>query len=268
MFMKIAASAAAVLAAVAGFAAGAAAQAPTPEVKLAEKIVCPSINESNLSQPEIEAECLPRLGGAVVRDGEVLRVALRNGTTKAFKDGLTSCQQSKDPNACYYYVLRGYYPQNDAVVVERWLDGPTSFLLGAYMVERGTGRVLDIPREPYYSPDGSRFVSIFVCFDHCANRIDIWSIQDGAAKLEWRRRVKQGEQTYYYAFIEWQGNEQVKFRIYPEGIAEGDAGKPLLQDQAVDGKLVRSGQGWTLETPSMTEAARGASVPREPVTSR
>lgn len=227
MFMRAARPVmACLIAMIVGSAGGSAAQPAAPEAGTEEKGACPPVNADRLFAGVIEKACLPLLEGVAIRADDVLRILLRNGTTKAFKDSPSSCREARGPNTCFFHALSGYYPENDAVVVERRLDGPTQFLLGAYMVERATGRVIDLPTAPRFAPDRSRFVSMSVCADHCANRVDIWSIQDGVAKLEWRYRLKQqGEKTFAFQFVEWQGNEEIKLYILPEVSAEGDAGK-------------------------------------------
>lgn len=251
MFVRAALPVAWSAAIIIGLAGGAAAQPAAPEVKIGERVICSADKEADLFANERERRCLSRLDGIASREGKVLRIVLGNGTTKAFKDAPVSCWESKSPNACIFYALAAYYPANDAVVVERWLDkGPAHFRLGAYMMERAAGRVIELPNAPQYSPDGSRFVSLSVCADHCANRIDVWTVQDGLAKLEWRHRVKQqNEKTLFYEFVEWQGNEQIKLRILPEIEAQGDAGKDVNEAEAIGAKLTRVGQSWTLDPP-------------------
>jgi hypothetical protein len=225
----------------------AAAQANVPT----EPILCAPDKEG---PPKYGPSCESRLGGIVTHGDKVVRVTLRDGSTKAFRDAPLSCQDPASKLQCLYFKVKGYYPQNDAVVVQRWLDGgPTAWRLGSYMVERTRGRVIELPSDAVYSPDGARFVAMSACTDHCANRIDIWSIQDGTAKLEWRHQVKQsnkaGEKTYAYWFIDWVGNDAVKLRIAPEGEAPGDSGKDILDDQGVDALLRRGAQGWELQRP-------------------
>lgn len=117
------------------------------------------------------------------------------------------------------------------------------------MVERATGRVIDLPGEPHWSPDGLRFVSPSVCGDRCSNRVDVWSLRDGAAKLEWRQRIKQGEKTHFYGVEGWRGLEQVQLRITPETECDCDSGKDLIEAEAVDAMLTRVGPGWVLDSP-------------------
>jgi hypothetical protein len=250
MFVRAALPVAWSAATIVGLTSGATAQLAAPEVKIGERVVCSSLTEASKFASEVEKICLPRLNGIATREGDVLRIALRSGATKAFKDAPISCWEPKSQTACIYYTLTGHYPENDAIVVERWLGGPAHFRLGAYMMERATGRVIDLPNVPHHSPDGSRFISMSACADHCANRIDVWTVQDGLAKLEWRHRIKQQkEKTFAYEFVEWRGNEQIKLRILPEIEAQGDAGKDTNEAEAIDAKLTRAGQGWTLDSP-------------------
>lgn len=249
MFVRAVLLAMACLAAIAASAGSAAGQPAVPQAKISERIVCSSLIQPQKFPSEAEKACLPRLSGFAAREGSVLRIALRDGTTKAFKDAPISCHQSKAPNACIYYTLHSYHPENDAVVIERWVDrGPVQSVLGTYMLERATGRIADLPSEPYYSPDGSRFFSVRACGHRCPNRIDIWSVQDGAAKLEWRHRVRQEEpKTLSYEFAEWQGNEQVKLRILPEVPCECGLVKDVDEARAIVVNLTRTGQSWTLD---------------------
>jgi hypothetical protein len=230
-----------------GFAGEAVAQSAAPT----EPVLC---RPDKAGPPKYGPSCEPQLSGIVTQADKVIRVVLRNGTTRAFRDAPISCQLPNSKVQCLYYEVKGYYPQNDAVVVQRFLDGgPTSWRLGSYMVERASGRVIELPSDAYYSPDGTRFVAVSACTDYCANRVDIWSIENGAAKLEWRHRVKQpekpGGKTYAYWFLDWVGNDTVKLRIAPEGEAPGDSGKDVLDNEGVDAFLRRGSEGWLLHRP-------------------
>lgn len=112
-------TATAVMAGLAGatVATGATAQAPALEPP-GETIVCRWVEIKG--SLEMEQPCLPRFNGTAVRSGDILRVALRNGTTKAFTDAPLSCEDSKERYACTSFKLKGYYPQNDSVVVARY----------------------------------------------------------------------------------------------------------------------------------------------------
>jgi hypothetical protein len=229
---------------------GASAQSDTGEMLNGKRKRCSSNGEPGLWPDQLERECLARLDGIVAREGDVLRITLRDGATKAFKDAPPSCMQSKAGTPCVYYVLIGHHHENDAVVIERRLSGPTHSRLGAYMMELEAGRVIDLPGLPSYAPDGSRFISLAVCADHCANRIDIWEIRDGRAKLEWRHRVGQGTtNTFHYRLLNWQANEQVNLRIFREFEAEGDAGKGIDEAEGKHVRLTHTTQGWTFDPP-------------------
>ncbi|TCR60904.1 hypothetical protein [Bosea sp. BK604] len=136
------------------------------------------------------------------------------------------------------------------MVVQRWgVRWPIHVVLGAFMVERATGRIVDLPGPPHYAPSGARFLSLSVCGDNCSNRIDIWSVDDGVAKLEWRYRIKERtEKAFTYEFVEWEGNEQIKLRILPEIEAPGDLpGKVGDKSRSILASLTRTEQIWTLD---------------------
>ena len=55
------------------------------------------------------------------------------------------------------------------------------------LLQRVTGRLVDLPAEPRLSPDRQRFAVADVCAQHCSNEIAVWRVtRDGFRKeLRW-----------------------------------------------------------------------------------
>jgi hypothetical protein len=55
------------------------------------------------------------------------------------------------------------------------------------LLQRATGRLIDLPAEPRLSPDRQRFAVADVCVQHCGNEIAVWRVtRDGFRKeLRW-----------------------------------------------------------------------------------
>jgi hypothetical protein len=235
-------------AALAGMIGGAAAQTP-PTVKLTETIDCESEYEAYDASKSTafkdraaweQARCLPRLKGAASRDGDVLRLVLASGAVKSFKDLSSGCGVPSDPEKCTQHILAAFYPQNQAFLVLRQSDvGNARFL-----IERASGRVLSIPGPVHFSPDGRSFVSGSFCFEDCPDRLDVWSVQEGTAKLEWRFRTGHRRGHYDFTFRGWDGNDRVRYEI-----SKLDDDREAPKEVTLSSTLVRDGSNWRFDPP-------------------
>ena len=124
----------------------------------------------------IEALQLPRLPGLARRSGNALIVSL-------FPSGSTTFTDSDDPVNGRSYSLWDYFDGINSVVLYVTVGDDASFAL----LQRATGRLVDLPAEPRLSPDRQRFAVADVCAQHCGNEIAVWRVtRDGFRKeLRW-----------------------------------------------------------------------------------
>jgi len=124
----------------------------------------------------IEALQLARLPSLARRDGNTLTVSL-------FPSGSTTFTDSDDPVNGRSYSLWDYFDGINSVVLYVTAGDDASFAL----LQRATGRLVDLPAEPRLSPDRQRFAVADVCAQHCGNEIAVWRVtRDGFRKeLRW-----------------------------------------------------------------------------------
>jgi hypothetical protein len=128
----------------------------------------------------IETVQLPRLPGLARRDGNALIVSLFPSGSRAFID-------SDDPVNGRSYSLWDYLDAINSVVLYVTAGDDASFAL----LQRATGRLVDLPAEPRLSPDRQHFAVADVCAQHCGNEIAVWRVtRDGFRKeMRWNPGV-------------------------------------------------------------------------------
>jgi hypothetical protein len=175
-----------------------------------------------LARTEIEAACtgaedacplrpfdrtlqLPRLPGLARRDGNALIVSL-------FPSGSTAFTDSDDPVNGRSYSLWDYLDGINSVVIYVTAGDTASFAL----LQRTTGRLVDLPAEPRLSPDRQRFAVADVCAQHCGNEIAVWRVtRDGFRKeLRWTPGAAWSD-----AGATWRDADtlQIEFNVDPAG---------------------------------------------------
>ncbi|HEY2863185.1 MAG TPA: hypothetical protein VGK37_06165 [Casimicrobiaceae bacterium] len=124
----------------------------------------------------VEALQLARLPSLARREGNALIVSL-------FPSGNTTFTDSGDPVNGRSYSLWDYIDGINSVVLYVSAGDEASFAL----LQRATGRLVDLPAEPRLSPDRQHFVVADVCQRRCANEIAVWRVtRDGFRKeLRW-----------------------------------------------------------------------------------
>ena len=124
----------------------------------------------------IETMQLARLPSLARRDGSALVVSL-------FPSGSTTFTDSDDPVNGRSYSLWDYLDGINSVVLYVTAGDDASFAL----LQRASGRLVDLPAEPQLSPDRQHFAVVDVCAQHCGNEIAVWRVRrDGFRKeLRW-----------------------------------------------------------------------------------
>jgi hypothetical protein len=126
---------------------------------------------------KVEAVQLTRLPRLATREDDTLKVTLYPSGTAPFADVETS-------SGGRYYALWDFLdPINAAVIFT--IDGDdTKFTV----LQRVTGRKVELPAEPKLSPDRQRLVTADFCKERCVNELAVWRVsRDGIRKeLAWK----------------------------------------------------------------------------------
>lgn len=123
----------------------------------------------------VETLQLRRLPGLARRDGKALIVSL-------FPSGSTTFTDSDDPVNGRSYSLWDYLDGINSVVLYVTAGDDASFAL----LQRPTGRLVELPAEPRLSPDRQRFAVADVCVERCGNEIAVWCVTRGGFRKELR----------------------------------------------------------------------------------
>ena len=125
----------------------------------------------------VEAVQLPRLPNLAVRDKSDLRISLYPSGTVTFTDveALTGGRS---------YSLWDFISEINAVVLYVTDGDDATFLL----VQRTTGRKIELPSDPKLSPDRTRLVTADFCERRCTNEVVLWRVSRDSVRKElvWR----------------------------------------------------------------------------------
>jgi hypothetical protein len=143
----------------------------------------------------VEGVQLPRLPNLAVRDQSALRVSLYPSGTATFTD-------TEALNGGRSYSLWDFMSEINAVVLYVTDGDDASFTL----LQRTTGRKVELPADPKLSPDRARLVTADFCERRCSNELATWRVtRDGVRKeLSWRPR-----ETWSDAVATWKDADTV-----------------------------------------------------------
>ncbi len=150
------------LALVALLAAAAQAVPLTPEEL---KKVCAQAEDSPHCGRLVEEVQLGRLPSLAARDGAALKVSLFPSGTATFTD-------TEALNGGRSYSLWDYIGEINAVVLYTSDGDDVTFTL----LQRATGRKIELPAEPRLSPDRARLVTADFCEARCVNELAVWRV--------------------------------------------------------------------------------------------
>jgi hypothetical protein len=151
-----------------------------------------------------EAKCLEQLHGLASRNGDVLSLRLEGGETKTYKDDSAACNHAGD--SCSQTWLVGYLPVHQLFVLcNQGLQARHCSL-----ISRRDGDAATLEAQPHFSPDGNRFLVIAADDSNGRNDVIVFNSGSFPPLREWIYVPKQPRTTY--AFLRWEGNNQVKLR--------------------------------------------------------
>jgi hypothetical protein len=125
----------------------------------------------------VEGVQLQRLPNLAVREQSTLRVSLYPSGTTAFTD-------TEAINGGRSYSLWDFMSEINAVVLYV-TDGDDAMFT---LLQRTTGRKVELPADPKLSPDRARLVTADFCSSRCSNELAVWRVtRDGVRKEStWR----------------------------------------------------------------------------------
>ncbi len=128
----------------------------------------------------VEGVQLQRLPNLAVRDQSALRVSLYPSGTAAFTD-------TDAINGGRSYSLWDFMSEINAVVLYVTDGDDVTFTL----LQRTTGRKVELPADPKLSPDRARLVTADFCASRCSNELALWRVtRDGVRKEStWQPRA-------------------------------------------------------------------------------
>jgi hypothetical protein len=188
--------------------------------------------KANQANTNVEsAECLQRLQGLAVREGEMLRLNLENGQTKVYTSNAKACAEG--PGDCLVFQLVAFYPSMQSFVV-----AASSYECGHYeLVSRRSGTIVKYRATalPELSPTG-KYIALTDQNDACerGDELAIWSTATDPPVADLQYKVKRYEN---WTVAGWRGDDRIKLRVFIND-REG------AYDQDVE--AVRSEKGWKL----------------------
>jgi hypothetical protein len=156
-----------------------------------------------------EKACLAQLAGIVTRQGDTLRLTLKNGSSKVYTNRSASACEQEEFGDCAY-KLTGYFPRHGLILIQVGFYEGIEWIL----VRLDSGKEARMVAPPYYSSHQKWLVS--VCWSDgpagCPNGIDIIPTVPDQADREWHYQVPANDYTLY-EFVSWDGDERVKLAV-------------------------------------------------------
>lgn len=164
----------------------------------------------------IEQVQLKRLPNLAARDGTTLKVSLYPAGTATFTD-------TEARNGGRSYSLWDSLDPINAVLLYT-TDGDTvTFTL----LQRNSGRRIELPAEPALSPDRQRLVTADFCPSRCVNELAVWRVtRDNVSKeLAWKPK-----EAWADAGARWKSAETLVVEYTPAGNAKAGVIERRLTD--------------------------------------
>jgi hypothetical protein len=127
--------------------------------------LCANVEDAPHCARVVEGEQLKRLPNLAIRDGLNLRVSL-------YPSGSTTFSDVESPAGGRSHSLWDYISTINAVVLYTTVDDVVTFTL----LQRASGRRVELPAEPKVAPDRQRLVTADFCATRCSNELVVWRI--------------------------------------------------------------------------------------------
>lgn len=197
-------------------------------------LVCFLIGGAAWAEPSEEAAALRAARGTVKRDGAKLILHITGGPDVVFVDE-DRCDAPDALTHCVAHRLIEYDPIHRDFVVENTYWESRDY----FWVSATSGATVSLSGPPYYSPNGTRFVTVFQGDMIGPTGVDVWRMVGGVPVREWIYEA--GDDAY--RFIAWQGNEEADLAMAPDWHDSVWIPTRLIFDPT-------AGQGWRLTKPA------------------
>jgi hypothetical protein len=153
-----------------------------------------------------EEACLAQLKGVASRNGKMLNIVLRDGTTRSYVTRLPEDLPDQEDQSVEY-KLTGYFPEHQLLLIE------TGYWEGAewIVLRLDDGVETKVHSPPHYSPHRDWLFS--VCSSDgpsgCGNGMDIVPTRRDLKRGPWTYLVPDDDYTFY-EFTGWDGDDRVK----------------------------------------------------------
>jgi len=170
----------------------------------------------------VEGLQLQRLPNLAVREQSALKVSLYPSGTATFTD-------TEAINGGRSYSLWDFMSEINAVVLYVTDGDDATFTL----VQRTTGRKVELPADPKLSPDRARLVTADFCAERCSNELALWRVTREGVRKEatWRPRENWSD-----AVATWKDADTVTL----EYTAVGAQARARLSRRLTDNDWVRA----------------------------
>jgi hypothetical protein len=170
---------------------------------------------------KVEEIQLKRLPNLATRDGASLTVLLYPTGRAIFTD-------TEALNGGRSYSLWDFINELNAVVLFT-VDGPS---VSFTVLQRTTGRKIELPAEPKVSPDRARIATADFCASSCVNELAIWRVTRDGFRKEYSWTPKE---RWIDAGVSWKDPDTVVV----EYTREGTAGSATLERRLTDAGWLR-----------------------------
>lgn len=161
----------------------------------------------------VETAQLKRLPNLAVRDGVDLRISL-------YPTGTTTFTDDESATGGRSHSLWDFISEINAVVLYTTVGDQVSFTL----VQRTSGKRVELPAEPKLAPDRARLATADFCASRCVNELALWRIsRDGIV----REAVWKPAETWTDAAVTWKDATTLRVEY-----TAGD--KPLVLERRLD----------------------------------
>jgi hypothetical protein len=188
---------------------------------------------------EHETKCLSLAKPYAARRGKQLRLTLRNGAAKTYRDTLEEKDCNQSPAGCWDYILYDWFPEHRLFLVNKSVEESDEWML----VSQLNGREEEIIAPPHYSPDRKWLAAVYY-WTHGADAesgIDIVPAALSPALPPFHYRPKGRA---LLEFVRWDGSDRLVTKVTVGG--PPDSPQPP-ETFPVD--VVRENGAWRLKWP-------------------
>jgi hypothetical protein len=209
---------------------------PHPEAQLCRFETLPVSREH-------ETKCLSLAKPYAARRGKQLRLTLRNGAAKTYRDNLEEKDCPRSPTGCWDYILYDWFPEHRLFLVNKSVEESDEWML----VSQLNGREEKIIAPPRYSPDRKWLAAVHY-WTHGADAESAIDIVPAALSPALPSFHYQPKGRALFEFVRWESNDRLVTKV-TLGLPLRDRPQP---PETFDVDVVRENGAWRLKWPRPT----------------